>query len=72
MKSVSEVLLLWAGTYSSDSPSYYIYMNTMLYDIANSLTLFSFQDMTNDDKILTTCLRLCHSQNAEDQVEGMN
>ncbi|XP_054290937.1 telomerase-binding protein EST1A isoform X2 [Macrosteles quadrilineatus] len=28
------------------------------------------QDMTNDDKILTTCLKLCHSSNKEEQVEG--
>jgi len=28
------------------------------------------QDMTNDDKILTTCLKLCHSSNKEEQTEG--
>lgn len=31
--------------------------------------LFS-QDMKNDDKILTTCLRLCHSSLKEEQTEG--
>lgn len=28
------------------------------------------QDMKNDDKILTTCLRLCHSSLKEEQTEG--